>query len=110
MENPAMLPSSKERESRPASSAQKAVRQLIENYQVFFVAPDSSVEPWLQEYINVPAWHHTVCTYRRDLLYGDYLIARQKEDDSMATFLHFGSDTFKTWEDVIEYFSLLGGQ
>jgi hypothetical protein len=28
----------------------------------------------------------------------------------MATLLEFGSDTFKTWEDLIEYFSHLGGQ
>ena len=114
---------------KPASSMMKAVRQLIEGYQVYFVAPDAAsgvsgassgvsgdsssftdVAAWLQEYVNVPAWHHAIYTYRRDLLYGDYLIAREKESDTMATFLHFGSDTFKTWEDIIDYFSLLGGQ
>ena len=97
----------------PAASVQKAVRQLIEHYQVYFVADSPSEQrwaQWLEEYINVPAWRHTVYTYRRDLLYGDYLISRQKEGDTMATLLEFGSDTFKTWEDVIEYFSRLGGQ
>jgi hypothetical protein len=44
------------------------------------------------------------------LLYGDYLLAIKKEGDPMATFLEFGSDTFKTWESVIDYFALLGGQ
>jgi hypothetical protein len=58
----------------------------------------------------VPAWHHTVYTYRRDLLYGDYLLSRQKEGDTMAAHLDFGSDTFKTWDDVITYFERLGGQ
>ena len=129
---------------KPASSMMKAVRQLIEGYQVYFVAPDAAsgvssgamsggssgvsgassgvsgassasvlftgVAAWLQEHVNVPAWHHLIYTHRRDLLYGDYLIARKKEGDTMATFLQFGSDTFKTWEDVIDYFSLLGGQ
>jgi hypothetical protein len=28
----------------------------------------------------------------------------------MATLIEYGSDTFKTWEDIIEYFSRLGGQ
>ena len=97
----------------PAASVQKAVRQLIEHYQVYFVA-DSPLEQrwaqWLEEYINVPAWRHTVYTYRRDLLYGDYLISQRKEGDTMATLLEYGSDTFKTWDDVIEYFSHLGGQ
>jgi len=125
MEHPA-LPRPPQ-EVRPASSAQKAVRQLIEHYQVYFVASPSQyamVSPWLEEYINVPAWRHTVYTDRRDLLYGDYLIAGVQgmhipgseasgdgsEGDTMATLLEYGSDTFKTWEDVIEYFSRLGGQ
>ena len=97
----------------PAASVQKAVRQLIEHYQVYFVADSPSAQrwaQWLEEYINVPAWRHTVYTYRRDLLYGDYLISQRKEGDTMATLLEYGSDTFKTWDDVIDYFSHLGGQ
>ena len=93
----------------PVSSCQKAVRLLIENYQVYFVG-ESDTSAWLEEYINVPAWHHAIYTPRRDLLYGDYLISKEKEDDTMATLLEYGSDTFKTWEDIIEYFSRLGGQ
>ena len=97
---------------KPASSVQKAVRLLIERYQVYFVtdAPRPETAVWLEEYINVPAWRHTVYTYRRDLLYGDYLISQQKEGDTMATLLEYGSDTFKTWDDIIDYFSHLGGQ
>lgn len=98
---------------KPASSAQKAVRMLIEHYQVYFVAPSANhaeTTAWLEAYINVPAWHHIIFTYRRDLLYGDYLISQQKEGDTMSTLLEYGSDTFKTWEDIIDYFSRLGGQ
>ena len=101
--------------NKPYSSSQKAVRMLIDNYQVYFVCEDnypteSRWGQWLEEYINVPAWRHTIYTHRRDLLYGDYLISKKKEGDTMATLLEFGSDTFKTWEDIIEYFSRLGGQ
>ena len=103
---------------QPLPSFQKAVRMLTEHYQVYFVAPALSsdagyctdVTAWLTEYIGVPAWGHTIFTNRRDLLYGDYLISRTKEGDTMATLLHYGSDTFKTWDDIIEYFSRLGGQ
>lgn len=94
---------------KPVSSVQKAIRLLIEHYQVYFVGQEDATQ-WLQEHIGVPAWRHTVYTYRRDLLYGDYLISQQKEGDTMATLLEYGSDTFKTWEDVIDYFSRLGGQ
>lgn len=103
---------------KPASSVQKAVRMLIEHYQVYFVATtENRCEEWLEEYIGVPAWRHAVYTWRRDLLYGDYLIQKpavtggnKEEGDTMATLLEYGSDTFKTWEDIIEYFSRLGGQ
>ena len=101
---------------KPVSSVQKAVRQLIERYQVLFVAPaedTATTESWLTEHIGVPAWRHTVYTYRRDLLYGDYLIAAPKQgrsEGALTTVLEYGSETFKTWEDVIEYFSRLGGQ
>lgn len=98
---------------KPASSSQKAVRQLIEHYQVFFVAPAENYEQtdaWLEQYINVPAWRHTIFVHQRQLLLGDYLIERGKTKDAMTTSLEFGSDTFKTWEDLIEYFNRLGGQ
>ena len=95
---------------KPAASSQKAVRQLIETYQVYFVG-ESDNSAWLEEHINVPAWQHTIYTPRRDLLYGDYLIEKgKKKGESMATRIEFGSDTFKTWDDIIDYFSLLGGQ
>ena len=98
---------------KPAPSVQKAVRLLIEHYDVYFVVPPAdyaTTTAWLEEYISVPAWRHTVFTYRRDLLYGDYLISKEKEGDTMATLLEYGSDTFKTWDDIMEYFSRLGGQ
>jgi len=95
---------------KPASSVQKTVRQLIEHYQVYFVADEPGWQSWLERYIDVPAWHHTVYTYRRDLLYGDYLVSGRDEGDTMATLLEFGSDTFKSWDDVSGYFERLGGQ
>ena len=101
----------------PRSSAQKTVRALIERYQVFFVAaapPDAvyyaETCDWLYEYVNVPAWGHTVFTVRRDLLYGDYFIGMEDEWTGMTTHLQFGSDTFKTWDDIATYFERLGGQ
>ena len=101
---------------KPHSSSQKTIRQLLENYQLYFLAP-SSPDPsqytttvsWLYEYINVPAYAHTVFTCRKDLLYGDYLIDADKTD-GMGALIQFGSDTFKSWDDIAEYFSRLGGQ
>jgi len=95
----------------PASSMMKAVNQLIEHYQVYFVSDNHDQwQPWLQQHVGVPAWHHDVYTHRHDLLYGDYLISRHPDPDTMATPIAFGSDKFKSWDDIIDYFSLLGGQ
>jgi hypothetical protein len=88
----------------------------LETYQLYFVASAPAEEShyadinrWLYEYINVPAWGHTVFTNQKQLLYGDYLVDAQ-ETEGMATLIQFGSDTFKTWDDIAEYFERLGGQ
>ena len=101
---------------KPRSSAQKTIRILMETYQLFFVAAApvetqyySDVNDWLYEYVNVPAYGHTVFTNQKGLLYGDYLIDTDKTD-TMATLIQIGSDTFKTWDDIAEYFYRLGGQ
>ena len=101
------------------SSAMKAVRYLIETFQVFIVAaaPDhdlsdmQDVYQWVQENVNVPAYRHLVFTHRKDLLYGDYLIDNSSDnpsEDFLGTRIAFGSDTFKTWEEIITFFERLG--
>ena len=101
---------------QPQSSSQKTIRTLLETYQLFFVAPAPAEETyyadtnrWLYKYVNVPAYGHTIFTNQKQLLYGDYLIDANKTE-SMATLIQFGTDTFKTWDDIAEYFERLGGQ
>ena len=101
---------------KPKSSSQKTIRTLLETYQLYFVAPAlvesqhyADVNAWLYEYINVPAYGHTIFTNQKNLLYGDYLIDTEKVD-TMATLIEIGSDTFKTWDDIADYFARLGGQ
>ena len=103
---------------QPRPSAQKAVRMLIEQYDVYFVSADASDGDWLQRYINVPAWHHTVFIHQRHLLYGDYLIEKAGEGealhggagDLLAQRISFASEQMKTWDDVMVFFQRLGGQ
>ncbi len=103
------------------SSAMKAFRYLFEHYAMYIVAPSPAYTPeyiaevmrWAEDVVNVPAWQHLVFTNRKDLIYGDYLIDPSDEygaADFMGTLIKFGSDTFKTWEEIIEFFSRLGGQ
>lgn len=103
------------------SSAVKAYRYLLENYTLYVVAAAPTNNPgyiddvtaWVNDTVNVPAWNHLIFTNRKDLLYGDYLIDPSAElgaPDFVGTRIVFGDDTFKTWEDIIEFFSRLGGQ
>lgn len=103
------------------SSAMKAFRYLFEHYAMYIVAPSPAYNPeyiaevmrWAEDVVNVPAWQHLVFTNRKDLIYGDYLIDPSDEygaAEFMGTLIKFGSDTFKTWEEIIEFFSRLGGQ
>ena len=106
---------------RQQSSAMKAVNFLLENYTLYIIAQAPTDTPayitdvitWANDVVNVPAWRHMVFTNRYDLLYGDYLI--EPSDDCHAadfagTRIRFGDDTFKTWEEIIEFFGRLGGQ
>lgn len=100
------------------SSARKAFRMLTESYRVYIVAPAPTQRPaemqetsaWTAERLGVPAWNHVVYTNYPSTLYADYMITPTPDDGFIGTSLQFGSDEFKTWEELISYFELLGGQ
>ena len=100
--------------NKPNSSSQKAVRLLIENYQVYFVCEDEYPAEkrwgrWLEEYVNVPAYDHQIACNHTELLMGDFLISREENSAFLGTSITFGSPTFKSWEDIITYFSRILG-
>ena len=67
-----------------------------------------------QNGISRPVWDRVEICNHKNLILADYLIDAEPElnggQDFMGTLIQFGSDTFKTWEDVLTYFSRLGGQ
>lgn len=103
---------------KPKSSLHKAYELLLDNYNVYFVSPAPTNNPsviteqqaWIEETFSAPAWNHAIFTNQPQLLYGDYFISSTEQPDFLGTVLHFGSDEFKTWEEIITYFERLGGQ
>ena len=103
---------------KPKSSLHKAYELLLDNYNVYFVSPAPTNNPsiiteqqaWIEETFSAPAWNHAIFTNQPQLLYGDYFISSTKQPDFLGTVLRFGSDEFKTWEEIITYFERLGGQ
>ena len=102
----------------PKSSLHKAYELLLDNYNVYFVSPAPTNNPsviteqqaWIEETFSAPAWNHAIFTNQPQLLYGDYFISSTEQPDFLGTVLRFGSDEFKTWEEIITYFERLGGQ
>ena len=103
---------------KPLSSVMKAVGHLIESYNLYFFStcPTNDhaylthVQEWIEQYVAVPAYDRVVFTNQPQLLYGDYFIMKQEETEMMGAVIDFGSDEFKTWEDILVYFDRLGGQ
>lgn len=97
------------------SSLNKAFSMLIETYDVYIVAPAPTNNPsataadaaWVEQYLSTPAHDRVVYTNHKNLLYGDYLIDASPCDNFLGTAITFGSDEFKTWEEVITFFKRL---
>lgn len=108
---------------KPVSSLRKAYEFLIENYDVFIVAPAPTARPetmrevtaWVEEYINVPAWNRIIFANDAKQLMGEYLLSSKEKgvrskEEFLGTELVFGKDDLKTFEDVITFFERMGGQ
>lgn len=100
------------------ASMHKAFAALIEHYDVYVVAPSptnshesyAEVLTWVEQYLSTPAHDRVVFANQRQLLIGDYLIATADDNRFIGTTIVWGSDEFKTWEEIITYFDRLGGQ
>ncbi|MGN1216305.1 MAG: YqiA/YcfP family alpha/beta fold hydrolase [Candidatus Cryptobacteroides sp.] len=107
---------------RHSSGFPKAVEYLSRFYDLNIVAnvpynnPAQSLRAfqWCEANLGVPVWNRLTLSAHKNQLLGDYLIDACPEEDSgedfLGTLVHFGSDSFRTWEDVMEFFGRLGGQ
>lgn len=103
---------------KPKSSLHKAYEMMLPFYDVRFVAPAPTNNPstmtdtmqWIEQTFSAPAWNRVTFTNRPSLLLGDYLIDVRSHKAFMGTVIELGSDSFKTWEEIITYFERLGGQ
>ena len=109
-------------DDEPADFAVKAVNALSRHYDLYALieadhydtAKYSSSMEWLDRHIDVTLWNRVVSSNHKDLLMGDYLVDAYPRvnggEDFVGTVIEFGSEHFKTWLDVENYFTLLGGQ
>lgn len=112
------IDSARDTHGEPRSSMQKAFRRLIETYDVHLVAPAdfndrtamADTIAWAEKHLDAPSYNHLSFENNPAMLLGDYLVSTSPCNNFMGTVIPFGSDSFKTWEEVITYFDRLGGQ
>lgn len=101
---------------KAVSSMHKAYEMLIEKYNVYIVAaaPTNNhsymekVQQWVEEYISTPAYDRVIFANRKNLIYGDFFVTPTPSEEFLGTNIEYGSDEFKTWEEIITYFERLG--
>lgn len=109
------------RGEKPISNAINAYEHLASIYDTYILADVSYNHPevwekqvrWVEKWLGVHAYNRLILSNHKNLSYGDYLIDAHDTSGAksfMGTLIKFGNDPFKTWEDVINYFDLLGGQ
>lgn len=104
--------------NNPKSSLMKAYEMLLNHYNIYLLCQSEAYnynktkeqQQWIEQHLNVPAYNHILFCNDTQLVYGDYLITCNKESNFIGTTIEFGSDDFKSWEDIIIYFERLGGQ
>ena len=121
-QKPVLFISLSEKLTGHSSGFAKAAEALSWNYDLNIVtgvpynSPDLSKDyfAWCEENLGVPVWNRVSICNHKNLLLGDYLVDAEPEvnggKDFLGTLIHFGSDAFRTWEDVLTYFNRLGGQ
>jgi len=99
-------------------SVMKAIETLYYTYDLYFLSPAPTYggEPmeetrdWIETNVGVIAYDRLVFTTHEELLYVDHLISRKECEKSVGSQIIFGSAAFKTWDNILEYFSHMGGQ
>ncbi|MCR4765468.1 MAG: esterase [Bacteroidaceae bacterium] len=109
------------KDNEPMPTAVKAFQKLSAVYDTYILAsvpynhPDAWGEQvrWVEKWLGVAAYNRLILSNHKNLSYGDYLIDAYDTAGAssfMGTHIKFGTDPYKTWEDIMTFFDRLGGQ
>jgi len=99
------------------ASMHKAFEALLPYYDIYVLAPSptnapgtmAEVSAWVERFLSAPAFNHVVYCDNPALLMADYMVAPRPVPEFPGTVVEWGSPDFKTWEEIITYFSRLNG-
>lgn len=98
----------------PLEGAIDAFKKLSEKYETYFLstAPWTNIHApsekriWVEKHLGEYAFKKLILTHNKGLLKGDFLIDDRTlngVEEFEGEHIHFGSEKFKTWNDVLEY-------
>jgi len=106
------------RNLEPISKGVETVKFLnsIENFDVYILTAPSIRNPlcyiekrmWIEDYFDLEMVNKLIISPNKGLNKGDYLIDDNKIGKGQENFegklLHFGSENFKNWNQILKYF------
>mgnify|MGYP003460767576 FL=1 len=93
-----------------------SIKELSKNYDVWFLSAPSTKNPmsyaeknyWIRIHFGQEWCDKLILCPDKSLLIGDYLIddnlSGRGQDRFIGEFIHFGSDKYKNWSEVLKYF------
>ena len=99
---------------KPLRGALEAFRKLSQKYDTYILSTAPWNNPtawsdkllWVKRYLGKYAYKRLILSHNKNLNFGDYLIDDRLANgagDFKGELIQFGSEKFKTWEDVLDY-------
>ena len=98
----------------PMPNAIESYQKLSKTYDTYILSTAPWNNPtawsdkllWVKRYLGNYAYKRLILSHNKNLNFGDYLIDDRLANgagDFKGELIQFGSEKFKTWEDVLDY-------
>ena len=98
----------------PMPNAIESYQKLSKTYDTYILSTAPWNNPtawsdkllWVKRYLGKYAYKRLILSHNKNLNFGDYLIDDRLANgagDFKGELIQFGSEKFKTWEDVLDY-------
>ena len=98
----------------PMENAIESVEKLSKVYDTYLLSTAPWDNPsawqdkllWVQKYLGNIAWKRLILSHHKNLCHGDYLIDDRVTNgvlDFKGEHIHFKTEKFKNWKDVLNY-------
>jgi 5'(3')-deoxyribonucleotidase len=98
----------------PMTGAVEAFHQLAQHFDTYILSTAPWENPrawsdklnWVKKHLGDPAWKRLILSHHKELNWGDFLVddsVRNGADRFMGEHIHFGTERFQGWPEVLDY-------